>query len=188
MKLKQLNIASMISILSLFAITGNSKLTSSAMQNGDEDQAARRMRSSIQGCKDCQCRGVSFIPFVSFCHLQIIQILSGFPEGKYQIHLKSETTDNNRLLKNVVFDHQTGTISGNWDNYSDYQIQNGFHDCEHAYFEVIDDNSKLQSKVVLVCNAWGTGYPKIDEMIATCTYVWGLDYKIAEFTGKFIPM
>ena len=169
-------------MLSLFAITGSSNITSIAKQNVNEDEAARRMGSYIQGCKDCQCRGVSFIPFVSFCHLQIIQILSGFPEEKYQIDLKSEATGITRPLENVVFDHQTGTITGYMDDNPDYPIQNGFHDCEHAYFEVINP----QKKVFTVCNAWGTGSPKIDEMIATCTYSDFSD--ITEFTAKLVPM
>ena len=180
MKLKQLNITSMISMLSLFAITGSSNITSIAKQNVNEDDAARRMGSYIQGCKDCQCRGVSFIPFVSFCHLQIIQILSGFPEGKYQIYLRSQTTPFTSRMENVVFDHQTGTITGLAGGDPKWPIQNGFHDCEHAYFEVINPGKK----VIMVCNAWGTGYPNIDEMIATCRYWNG----IAEFTAKLIPM
>ena len=169
-------------MLSLFAITGSSNITSIAKQNVNEDEAARRMGSYIQGCKDCQCRGVSFIPFVSFCHLQIIQILSGFPEGKYQVHLRA-VNGQIRKLENVIFDHQTGTITGYWEYPSDL-IQNGFHDCEHAYFEVFDKDSK---EMRMVCNAWGTGYPKIDEMIATCTFDLG-DWFILEFTAKLISM
>ena len=120
---------------------------------------------------------------------------SGFPEGKYGIRLKSSSTvsSKSQIWLHLYFDHQTGTITGGggifiFDQndrpilYVQKRLKNGFHDCEHAYFEMRGSGELAAA----ACNVWGTGSAKIDEITATCTYVFD-GQKTAVWTGKLVP-
>ena len=107
------------------------------------------------------------------------QTFSGFPTGTCQVTLVSPSyTVPDLKLTGMRFHPGIGTMTvqhAYWDQdpgdigYAPYDApsQNGFHDCEHAYFE-IDDGSN--DYVDWVCSVWGTGHSVIDEMTATCRY------------------
>ena len=125
-------------------------------------------------------------------------ICSGFPEGKYRIQLESSSSVSSRdhfgLQMNI--DHQIGIISGGgsitlWGIAPGPPIIAaggpiiGFHDCEHAYFEMRFPGELAH----VVCTAWGTGSATIDEFIATCTYVPADGTpKTAIWTAKLVPI
>ena len=187
----KLNIPSMICMLLLFAISGNSQIASIEEQTGIDDEAARRMGSYIQGCNNCDCK-------------------CGFPTGDYKITLKSPSSGK-ELNVQFTFNDGNDAITGdaNWklNDQENGQIV-GYHDCEHAYFTIVQvqerrriatiengqqhdpddadvvsrgdyvrDNklsmppgSSSSAPEKWVCKAWGSGCPRISKMVATCSY------------------
>ena len=97
--------------------------------------------------------------------------------------VSSENTVPDLKLTGMRFHPGIGTMTvqhAYW-NHCDAPTQNGFHDCEHAYFEIDDDNNGY---IDWVCSVWGTGHSVIDEMIATCRYRGdGQPHAVDEQTG-----
>ena len=188
MKLKQFNIISMIFMLSLFAISGDSKITGMAKQADEKNEALRRMGSYVQGCsdcgyvrRDCGCKKKK----CTECECK------GFPKtGLYRVALTSPSTGRTLYLRKLAFNYNIGAISGRakwypqgWpqtDVNEEISGDGAFHDCEHAHFKVVNCN-----RVDWECSVWGTGVKEISKMIATCTY------KIPDLTagneGQWLP-
>ena len=88
----------------------------------------------------------------------------------------------------MSFSDQIGTINGLYDPGSEgLEINEGFHDCEHAYFEVAGLDDDDYPVTTFACSAWGSGCPSINQMIATCVWHNGTHFDTEIFRGYFTP-